>query len=140
AIGQSLLPEGADKIVRQPTPSALVIVPTRELAIQVRDELTWLLRQTGARLASFTSGTPVGGDLAALKRGVDVAIGTPGRLVDLVRRERLDLAGIGTLVLDEADEMLDLGFREDLEALLGVAPSSRRTLLLSATLPPAIRE
>ena len=140
AIGQSLLPEGAEKIVRRPTPSALVIVPTRELGIQVRDELTWLLRQTGARLASFTGGTPVGGDLAALKRGVDVAIGTPGRLVDLVRRERLDLAGIGTLVLDEADEMLDLGFREDLEALLGVAPSSRRTLLLSATLPPAIRE
>jgi len=140
AIGQSLLPEGAEKINRRPTPSALVIVPTRELGIQVREELTWLLRHTGARLASFTGGTPVGGDLAALKRGVDVAIGTPGRLVDLVRRERLDLAGIGTLVLDEADEMLDLGFREDLEALLEVAPDSRRTLLLSATLPPAIRE
>jgi len=140
AIGQSLLPDGAEKIQRRPTPSALVIVPTRELGIQVREELTWLLRHTGARLASFTGGTPVGGDLAALKRGVDVAIGTPGRLVDLVRRERLDLAGIGTLVLDEADEMLDLGFREDLEALLEVAPESRRTLLLSATLPPAIRE
>jgi len=120
-------------------PAALVIVPTRELATQVRGELTWLFAGTGLRLASFTGGTPVGGDLRALERGVDVAIGTPGRLVDLLRRQRLPLDGLKVVVLDEADEMLDLGFREDLETLLQAAPVERQTLLLSATLPPEIR-
>ncbi|MES1209236.1 MAG: DEAD/DEAH box helicase, partial [Pseudomonadota bacterium] len=120
-------------------PSALIIVPTRELATQVRGELSWLLAGTRLRLASFTGGTPVGGDLRALQRGVDVAIGTPGRLVDLLRRERLPLGGLKVVVLDEADEMLDLGFREDLETLLGAAPVERQTLMLSATLPPEIR-
>jgi len=141
ALAQTLLgPDGATKFARKPQPSALVIVPTRELAAQVREELGWLLRHTGMRLASFTGGTSVGGDLGALKHGVDVAIGTPGRLVDLAERGRLDLAQIAVLVLDEADEMLDLGFRDDLETLLKAAPAERRTLLLSATLPPAIRD
>jgi ATP-dependent RNA helicase DeaD len=120
-------------------PRALVIVPTRELAAQVRDELGWLLAGTGLRLGSFTGGTAVSGDLRALHRGVDLAIGTPGRLVDLTRREKLSLGHLEVVVLDEADEMLDLGFREDLETLLGAAPVERRTLLLSATLPPEIR-
>jgi ATP-dependent RNA helicase DeaD len=121
------------------TPAALVIVPTRELATQVRGELGWLLAGTTLRLASFTGGTPVGGDLRALERGVDVVIGTPGRLLDLLRRERLALGRLSVVVLDEADEMLDLGFRDDLEALLQAAPAERRTLLLSATLPSEIR-
>ena len=120
-------------------PAALVIVPTRELATQVRGELAWLLADTRLRLASFTGGTPVGGDLRTLERGVDVVIGTPGRLVDLMRRERLPLGGLKAVVLDEADEMLDLGFREDLETILKAAPAERRTLLLSATIPPEIR-
>ena len=120
-------------------PGALVIVPTRELATQVRGELAWLLADTRLRLASFTGGTPVGGDLRTLERGVDVVIGTPGRLVDLLRRERLPLGGLKAVVLDEADEMLDLGFREDLETILKAAPAERRTLLLSATIPPEIR-
>src|SRR5580698_3535867 len=120
-------------------PAALVIVPTRELATQVRGELAWLLADTRLRLASFTGGTPVGGDLRTLERGVDVVIGTPGRLVDLLRRERLPLGGLKAVVLDEADEMLDLGFREDLETILKAAPAERRTLLLSATIPPEIR-
>ena len=120
-------------------PRALVIVPTRELAAQVREELGWLLAGTGLRLGSFTGGTAVSGDLRALHRGVDLAIGTPGRLVDLMRREKLSLGHLEVVVLDEADEMLDLGFREDLEALLGAAPVERRTLLLSATLPSEIR-
>ncbi|HEY4394531.1 MAG TPA: DEAD/DEAH box helicase, partial [Polyangia bacterium] len=120
------------------TPAALVIVPTRELATQVRAELSWLLAGTGLRLASFTGGTPVGGDLRVLERGVDVVIGTPGRLVDLMRRERLPLGTLKVVVLDEADEMLDLGFREDLETILKAAPVERQTLLLSATLPPEI--
>ena len=120
-------------------PRALIIVPTRELAVQVRDELGWLLAATGLRLGSFTGGTAVSGDLRALHRGVDVAIGTPGRLVDLMRREKLSLGQLEMVVLDEADQMLDLGFREDLETLLGAAPVERRTLLLSATLPSEIR-
>src|SRR3569833_2802474 len=112
----------------------------RDLATQVREELGWLLQHTGMRLAAFTGGTAVGGDLAALKHGVDLAIGTPGRLVDLVQRGRLPLGQLSVVVLDEADEMLALGFREDLETLLTAAPVERRTLLLSATLPPAIRD
>jgi ATP-dependent RNA helicase DeaD len=120
-------------------PAALVIVPTRELATQVRGELAWLLADTRLRLASFTGGTPVSGDLRTLERGVDVVIGTPGRLVDLLRRERLPLGSLKAVVLDEADEMLDLGFREDLETILKAAPAERRTLLLSATIPPEIR-
>jgi ATP-dependent RNA helicase DeaD len=134
-LAETLLAGARDRATLQ----ALVIVPTRELATQVRGELSWLFAGTGLRLASFTGGTPVGGDLRALERGVDVAIGTPGRLVDLLRRKRLPLGGLKVVVLDEADEMLDLGFREDLETLLGEAPVERQTLLLSATLPSEIR-
>jgi len=140
ALSQTLLGDGNAKFARRPHPAALVIVPTRELATQVREELGWLLQHTGMRMASFTGGTAVMGDLAALKHGVDLAIGTPGRLVDLVQRGRLQLGQLAAVVLDEADEMLDLGFREDLETLLKAAPAERRTLLLSATLPPAIRD
>jgi len=139
-LSQTLLGDSDAKFTRKPRPSALVIVPTRELAVQVREELGWMFKHTGMHLASFTGGTAVSGDLQALRRGVDVAIGTPGRLVDLVRRERLDLADVAVLVLDEADEMLDLGFREDLETLLKAAPATRRTVMLSATLPREIRE
>ncbi|HVV51646.1 MAG TPA: DEAD/DEAH box helicase, partial [Polyangia bacterium] len=135
ALAQTLLAAPAPAAA----PAALVIVPTRELATQVRGELGWLLAGTGLRLASFTGGTPVGGDLRALERGLDVVIGTPGRLVDLLRRQRLPLGALRVVVLDEADEMLDLGFREDLETILEAAPVERRTLLLSATLPPEIR-
>jgi ATP-dependent RNA helicase DeaD len=127
------------KIVHGPAPVALVIVPTRELATQVREELRWLLHGTGIRLASVTGGTAITGDLKTLQRGVELLIGTPGRLVDLLRRSRLQLTALRVVVLDEADEMLDLGFREDLETLLQAAPATRRTLLLSATLPPEIR-
>jgi ATP-dependent RNA helicase DeaD len=138
ALAGTLLGEQT-KVGHSQNPIALVIVPTRELAVQVREELRWLLHGTGLRLTSFTGGTPVGGDLKTLARGVELVIGTPGRLVDLLRRERLVLADLRVVVLDEADEMLDLGFREDLETLLQAAPAERRTLLLSATLPPDIR-
>jgi ATP-dependent RNA helicase DeaD len=120
-------------------PRALVIVPTRELATQVRAELAWVLAGTRLKLASFTGGTPVSGDLRTLERGVDVVIGTPGRLVDLLRRARLPLGALKVVVLDEADEMLDLGFREDLETILKAAPLERQTLMLSATIPPEIK-
>jgi ATP-dependent RNA helicase DeaD len=138
ALAQTLL--GAEAKHRPgEKPVALVIVPTRELSAQVREELGWLLAGTGLRLGSFTGGTQVSGDLRALHRGVDLVIGTPGRLVDLVKRTRLDLSAVKVVVLDEADEMLDLGFREDLELLLKAAPVDRRTLMLSATLPSEIR-
>ena len=144
ALAETLLGQpAADGSWTKPTtsqnPVALVIVPTRELAAQVREELSWLLQKTGLRSAPFTGGTPVSGDLRILQRGVDLVIGTPGRLVDLLRRERLKLSDLKVVVLDEADEMLDLGFREDLETILKTAPPTRRTLLLSATLPSEIR-
>ena len=139
AMADALLGAEDAPAPRGPHPIALVIVPTRELAMQVREELRWLYADTNLRLASCTGGTPVVGDLKALQRGVELVIGTPGRLVDLLRRQRLELSALRVVVLDEADEMLDLGFREDLEKLLQTAPAARRTLLLSATLPSEIR-
>jgi ATP-dependent RNA helicase DeaD len=117
---------------------ALVIAPTRELATQVRGELGWLFARTGWRIGAFTGGTDIWGDLRTLKGGVDVVVGTPGRLVDLVSRGALSLADVEAVVLDEADEMLDMGFREDLETLLSRAEARRLTLLFSATLPADI--
>jgi len=139
ALADSLLAADEARVPHGPNPIALVIVPTRELAVQVREELRWLFASAHLRLASFTGGTPVTGDLKVLQRGVELVIGTPGRLVDLLRRQSLKLADARAVVLDEADEMLDLGFRQDLETLLQAAPATRRTLLLSATLPPEIR-
>jgi ATP-dependent RNA helicase DeaD len=119
-------------------PRALVVAPTRELGVQVGRELEWLFAKARTRLGTFTGGTPVFGDLRRLRAGVDIAVGTPGRLVDLHQRKALDLSAVAVLVLDEADEMLDLGFKDDLEYLLGNAPATRRTLLFSATLPREI--
>jgi ATP-dependent RNA helicase DeaD len=139
AMADSLLAADQTHVPHGPNPVALVIVPTRELATQVREELRWLYGGTRLRLVSCTGGTPVVGDLKALQRGVELIVGTPGRLVDLLRRQRLQLSDLRVVVLDEADEMLDLGFREDLETLLQAAPAERRTLLLSATLPAEIK-
>lgn len=122
---------------RAPRPRALVVAPTRELANQVCRELAWVVGPA-LRLGAFTGGTAIGPDMRRLRAGVDVAVGTPGRLLDLARRGALDLAAVAVLVLDEADEMLDLGFKDELEALLGSLPRERRTLLFSATLPPEI--
>jgi ATP-dependent RNA helicase DeaD len=137
-IGRLLLGD-SDKLVRGERPRALVVAPTRELAAQVQRELQWLFAHTGGRIVACTGGTDLRGDARALRQGVEIVVGTPGRLVDLVGRRALDLAGIQVLVLDEADEMLDLGFRESLETLLEATPTERRTLLFSATLPPGIR-
>ncbi|KAA8608950.1 DEAD/DEAH box helicase [Salipiger aestuarii] len=119
-------------------PMALIIAPTRELAFQVRQELDWLYGRTGAVVASCVGGMDARQERRALERGVHIVVGTPGRLRDHIERRALDLSGLRAVVLDEADEMLDLGFREDLEFILGAAPESRRTLLFSATVPPAI--
>jgi len=138
-LGRVLLGDDGARVPPALRPRALVIAPTRELAAQVQRELAWLFGETGARVLAFTGGTDLRRDARALERGVEIVVGTPGRLVDLMQRGSLDLGGVQALVLDEADEMLDMGFREALESLLGAAAPERRTLLFSATLPPPIR-
>ena len=114
-------------------PIALVIAPTRELALQVQAELAWLY--AGARIASCVGGMDIRREARALFHGCHIVVGTPGRLGDHLRRENLNLSALKVVVLDEADEMLDLGFQEELEFLLQAAPEERRTLLFSATIP-----
>src|SRR5690606_20332830 len=121
-------------------PLALAIAPTRELALQVAAELTWLYAATGAGIATCVGGMDYRTERRALARGAQIVVGTPGRLRDHIERGSLDLSDLRVAVLDEADEMLDLGFREDLEAILRAAPESRRTLMFSATVPAAIEK
>jgi ATP-dependent RNA helicase DeaD len=138
-VAQAVMSDGAAKLARSNSPRALVVAPTRELAAQVCAELAWLFKKSSARVQAVTGGTDVGRDARNLRSGVDIVVGTPGRLVDLLERTALDLGSLAVLVLDEADEMLDLGFREDLETILAAAPTTRRTHLFSATLPPPIQ-
>jgi len=119
-------------------PSALVLVPTRELAIQVAEAVERYGAGLGARVLAVYGGQAIQGQLKELQRGVDVVVATPGRALDHLRRGSLALDELRTVVLDEADEMLDMGFAEDLEAILEATPSERQTALFSATLPPRI--
>ena len=119
-------------------PLALAIAPTRELAQQVASELSWLFGRSGLRVTTCVGGTDPVRERRALERGVDVVVGTPGRLRDHFERGALDLSRIAFAVLDEADEMLDMGFRDDLEELLDATPAERRTFLFSATMPRPI--
>jgi ATP-dependent RNA helicase DeaD len=119
-------------------PLALVIAPTRELALQVSRELAWLYRGAGARVATCVGGMDPSKERRSLAGGVQIVVGTPGRLRDHLERGALDLSALRAVVLDEADEMLDMGFREELEEILDAAPEGRRTLLFSATLAPPI--
>lgn len=139
AIAPTLM-GGEDRFGPPATPLALVIAPTRELALQVQRELAWLFAKAGGRVVSCIGGMDPREERRALERGAHVVVGTPGRLRDHVTRGAVDLADLRAIVLDEADEMLDLGFREDLEFMLGAAPAERRTLMFSATVPPAIVE
>ena len=116
-------------------PAALVIVPTRELAIQVTDDIKQAGAQLGARVLTVYGGRAYEPQIDALAAGVDVVVGTPGRLLDLANRKNLDLSQIRALVLDEADKMLDLGFLPDVERLLRLTPDDRQTMLFSATMP-----
>ncbi|HEU4973776.1 MAG TPA: DEAD/DEAH box helicase [Baekduia sp.] len=120
-------------------PMALVLVPTRELAMQVSEAIHKYGRELGARVVPVYGGQPIVRQLRVLDRGVDVVVATPGRALDLLRRRSLRLAAVEMVVLDEADEMLDMGFAEDLEAILAAAPPERQTLLFSATMPARIR-
>ncbi len=119
-------------------PSALILVPTRELAMQVSEAVHRYGRAVGASVLPIYGGQPFGQQLRGLQRGVDVIVATPGRALDHIRRETLSLKNIADVILDEADEMLDMGFAEDLEAILGQTPETRQTVLFSATLPPRI--
>jgi len=137
AMATELLPEGRLE-GGAGTPLALVIAPTRELALQVSRELVWLYGKAGARVATCVGGMDPSKERRALREGPQIVVGTPGRLRDHLERDALDLSGLRTVVLDEADEMLDMGFRDDLEEILDATPETRRTLLFSATMPPPI--
>ena len=137
ALAPTLL-DDAEQFGRAAAPLALIIAPTRELALQVKRELSWLYGGTGAIVTSCVGGMDMRDERRALARGAHIVVATPGRLRDHIMRGSIDLAAIRAVVLDEADEMLDLGFREDLEFILGEAPETRRTLMFSATVPRAI--
>jgi superfamily II DNA/RNA helicase len=120
------------------TPRALVVVPTRELCLQVSADLTAAGRDLGVRVLSIYGGRPYEPQIKALTRGVDLVVGTPGRLLDLAEQRHLVLGKVRVLVLDEADEMLDLGFLPDIERILRMVPEQRQTMLFSATMPGPI--
>ena len=124
----------------QRLPQALVVAPTRELALQVTEMIQTLGQFMDVRVLTVYGGTSYTQQLNQLRRGVQVVVGTPGRILDLIKRGRLDLSQVRTVVLDEADEMLSMGFVEDVESILAVTPDERQTTLFSATLPPRIRQ
>jgi ATP-dependent RNA helicase DeaD len=129
---------GEEQLPPAGTPLALIIAPTRELALQVSRELAWLYTPAGARIATCVGGMDASKERRSLNHGVHIVVGTPGRLRDHLERGALDLSALRVAVLDEADEMLDMGFREELEAILDATPDERRTLLFSATMPKPI--
>ncbi|MDF9277033.1 DEAD/DEAH box helicase [Arthrobacter sp. EH-1B-1] len=127
--------DGYDKLPAPGAPQALVVVPTRELAVQVAADLTKAAAKRNARIVTIYGGRAYEPQIEALKRGTEVVVGTPGRLIDLYRQKILSLKNVRIVVLDEADEMLDLGFLPDVETLMSATPSVRQTLLFSATMP-----
>ena len=142
AIGfalRTLLAGAPSRAAGAAKPRALVVAPTRELAKQVEEELRWLFAPLEAKVASATGGASYQDERRALANGPAVIVGTPGRLLDHLSRKAIDPSALGAIVLDEADRMLDLGFREDLEAILGYAPAGHRTHLISATFPRGVR-
>jgi len=141
AFGMAFAPTllgGAERFSHTPAPLALVVAPTRELALQVKRELEWLYEMTGATIASCVGGMDMRTERRTLDRGAHIVVGTPGRLRDHIERSSLDMTRLKAVVLDEADEMLDLGFRDDLEFILDAAPADRRTMMFSATVPRSI--
>jgi ATP-dependent RNA helicase DeaD len=141
AFGLAMAPQllGEDgSAPRSRSPAALIVAPTRELALQVSRELIWLYGPAGAWVATCVGGMDASKERRALGQGAQIVVGTPGRLRDHLERGALDLSALKVAVLDEADEMLDMGFREDLEEILDATPATRRTLLFSATMPKPI--
>lgn len=137
AMADALL-SGEDTLAPAASPLALIVAPTRELAMQVARELGWLYGIADARLATCVGGMDMRDERRALERGAHIVIGTPGRLADHIKRGSLVTGGMRVVVLDEADEMLDMGFREELELILEGTPEERRTLMFSATVPKGI--
>ncbi|GAA4092922.1 hypothetical protein GCM10023066_31770 [Nocardioides kongjuensis] len=138
-IQRSVAPSDPDySELPQGKPQALIVAPTRELAIQVSSDLEIASRDRGLRVLTVYGGVGYEPQIEALETGVDIVVGTPGRLIDLANRKVLDLSHVHALVLDEADEMLDLGFLPDVEKLLRLTPETRQTMLFSATMPSAI--
>ncbi|WP_235821188.1 DEAD/DEAH box helicase [Actinomyces mediterranea] len=127
--------EGYDELLNPNQPQALIILPTRELTKQVADDLRAAAKYLSTRIVDIYGGVAFEPQIEALEKGADVVVGTPGRLIDLLRKGVLHLNGVETVVLDEADEMLDLGFLPDVETLLSRVPSNRHTMLFSATMP-----
>ncbi len=119
---------------------ALVIAPTRELAVQSQEELFRFGRDKGVKVRSVYGGSSIDKQIKALKSGAHIVVGTPGRLLDLIKRKALKLDHVETLILDEADEMLNMGFLEDIEAIISRVPANRQTLLFSATMPAPIKQ
>ncbi|MCU1574083.1 MAG: helicase [Micrococcaceae bacterium] len=130
--------EGYDKLPVPGAPQAMVIVPTRELAVQVASDLATAARHRGARIATIYGGRAYEPQIESLVKGVEVVVGTPGRLIDLYKQKHLNLKNVRIVILDEADEMLDLGFLPDVETLIAGTPAVRQTLLFSATMPGAV--
>ncbi len=137
AMADELLMDAATLAVTR-APVALIIAPTRELALQVSRELLWLYRASGARIATCVGGMDASRERRMLSHGAHIVVGTPGRLRDHLERGALDLSALKVAVLDEADEMLDMGFRDDLEQILDATPEGRRTFMFSATMPKPI--
>ena len=136
AMAPQILDGGMVSLAREP--AALIIAPTRELALQVSRELMWLYAKAGVRIATCVGGMDASKERRALNQGAQIVVGTPGRLRDHLERGALDLSALKVAILDEADEMLDMGFREELEGILNATPEGRRTLLFSATMPKSI--
>jgi len=130
--------ERLDQLKKQNEPNALVLVPTRELAVQVRDEIAKLAYGRKTRCIAVYGGKPIRSQITQLERGSDVVVGTPGRVLDHLARGTLRLEKLQCVVLDEADRMLDIGFRPDIEKILRRCPKERQTLLLSATVDPGV--
>ncbi|GGU17984.1 DEAD/DEAH box helicase [Nocardioides albus] len=138
-VQRSVSPKDPDYVdLPQGKPQALIVAPTRELAMQVSAEISMISEDRGLRVLTVYGGAGYDPQLDALEKGVDLVVGTPGRLIDLANRKVLDLSHVHALVLDEADEMLDLGFLPDVEKLVTLTPETRQTLLFSATMPGAI--
>ncbi|GAT69743.1 DEAD/DEAH box helicase [Planomonospora sphaerica] len=138
AFGVAMLQRVGKPRKNRKKPRGLIVVPTRELAVQVTEDLVTAAGKLGSRILTVYGGRAYEPQIEALKQGVDVIVGTPGRLLDLVKQKHLDLSQIGVLVLDEADRMLDLGFLPDIERIIKLVPAERQTMLFSATLPGEI--
>jgi ATP-dependent RNA helicase DeaD len=140
ALREWLVPAPGEERAKAPAPPrALVVAPTRELAHQSREELQWLFAGCGVRVTSIAGGASYRDEHRELARGPAVIVGTPGRLLDHLKRGAIDPSALAAVVLDEADRLLDMGFRDDLDAILGHAPEEHRTHLVSATFPRAVR-